>query len=117
MQNNKQNNKECYIVYGMHCAACQATVQNTINKTEGIISGNVNLISKKMIVEYNSEVLDDKKIKSIIASIGYKAVKANEVKEDKLELNKFIKECLNVVLEINSNSEREVYLKLIREKN
>ena len=86
--NNKQNNKECYIVYGMHCAACQATVQNTINKTEGIISGNVNLISKKMIVEYNSEVLDDKKIKSIIASIGYKAVKANEVKEDKLELNK-----------------------------
>lgn len=36
---------------------------------------------------------------------------------DKLELNKFIKECLNVVLEINSNSEREVYLKLIREKS
>ncbi|MBE5746067.1 MAG: DNA primase [Clostridiales bacterium] len=34
---------------------------------------------------------------------------------DKLELNKFIKECLNIVLEIKSNSEREVYLKLIRE--
>ncbi len=86
--NNKQNNKECYIVYGMHCAACLATVQNTIDKTDGIISGNVNLITKKMILEYDSNVLDDKKIKSIIAHIGYKAVKASEVKEDKTELNK-----------------------------
>ena len=86
--NNKQNNKECYIVYGMHCAACLATVQNTINKTEGIVSGNVNLISKKMILEYDPEVLDDKKIKSLIAGIGYKALKASEVKEEKDPLQK-----------------------------
>ena len=89
MQNsNKQNNKECYIVYGMHCAACQATVQNTIDKTEGIVSGNVNLLTKKMTLEYNPEVLDDKKIKTLIANIGYKAVKASDVKDDKNELNK-----------------------------
>ena len=86
--NNKQNNKECYIVYGMHCAACQATVQNTIDKTEGIVSGNVNLLTKKMTLEYNPVVLDDKKIKTLIANIGYNAVKASDVKDDKNELNK-----------------------------
>lgn len=36
---------------------------------------------------------------------------------DKLELSKFIKESLNIVAEIKSHSEREIYLKLIREKS
>jgi len=36
---------------------------------------------------------------------------------DKLELSKFIKQSLDIVREIKSNSEREIYLKLIREKS
>lgn len=36
---------------------------------------------------------------------------------DKLELSKFIKSSLNIVSEIGSNSEREIYLKLIRERS
>ena len=36
---------------------------------------------------------------------------------DKLELSKFIKESLGIVSEIKSHSEREIYLKIIREKS
>lgn len=35
--------------------------------------------------------------------------------QDKLQMSKFIKDCLNILIEIKSNSDREIYLKLIRE--
>ena len=72
--------QKTFIVNGMHCAACSANVQNTINKTPGVLCGNVNLLTKKLVVEYESEILNEQDIKNKIASIGYEAILPSDLK-------------------------------------
>ena len=72
--------QKTFIVNGMHCAACSANVQNTINKTPGVLCGNVNLLTKKLVVEYESEILNEQDIKNKIASIGYEAILPTDLK-------------------------------------
>jgi copper chaperone CopZ len=61
--NNKQNNKECYIVYGMHCAACLATVQNTILIIGGAIAVAVGLATAGVSVLVSAIV-------GVVAAVG-----------------------------------------------
>ena len=58
--------QKTFIVNGMHCAACSANVQNTVNKMPGIVYGNVNLLTKKLIVEYENTIVNEKDIKNKI---------------------------------------------------
>ncbi len=74
--------QKTFIVNGMHCAACSANVQNTINKTPGVVFGNVNLLTKKMIVEYESDELTVQDIKNKIASIGYEAILSTDLQNE-----------------------------------
>lgn len=77
-----------------------------------------NLDPDEFVKKYGKEKLKEKienakdcyEYRILNLSIGYNLT-------DKLELSKFIKESLNVVREIKLNSEREIYLKLIREKS
>ena len=41
-----------YTVTGMSCAACQANITKNVNKINGVIKTDVNLISNKMTVEF-----------------------------------------------------------------
>ena len=80
--------QKTFIVNGMHCAACSANVQNTINKTPGVVFGNVNLLTKKMIVEYESDELTVQDIKNKIASIGYEAILSTDLQNENNGHNK-----------------------------
>lgn len=64
--------KEQYIVKGMTCSACSATVQNNVSKKQGVTSCNVNLLSEKMEVEYDERVISEKDIFDLVKSLGYK---------------------------------------------
>lgn len=71
--------KEVYFVYGMHCAACSSTIQNKLSKTKGVIEVNVNLLTKKMNIEYDEDLLSSQKIKDIVLHLGYKVVQKDDI--------------------------------------
>lgn len=64
--------KEQYIVKGMTCSACSATVQNGVSKKKGIEHCSVNLLNEKIDVEYNEKLITQKEIFETITSLGYK---------------------------------------------
>lgn len=64
--------KEQYIVKGMTCSACSATVQNNVSKKQGVSSCRVNLLNEKMDVEFDEKVTNEKEIFDLVKSLGYK---------------------------------------------
>ncbi len=87
--------KKSFTVTGMTCAACQANVEKTVRKLNGIITADVNLITGKMNVEYDENILTDLQIINTVNSIGYKAYNDSELNNKKTNSN------------INKNSESE----------
>ena len=65
--------KEEYAITGMTCSACSSTVQNSVNKLEGIKEVQVNLLANKMVVEYDEAMLNSEKIIQTVVHAGYGA--------------------------------------------
>lgn len=68
-------------ITGMTCSACSARVEKNINKTEGIIEANVNLLSNSMIVKYDESVLTEGDIIKVVQDTGYGASSADKKNE------------------------------------
>ena len=60
-------------VFGMTCSACSFGVERAVNNLDGVKSVCVSLLSKEMIVEYDSEILSAEKIILAVENIGYSA--------------------------------------------
>lgn len=88
-----------FIVTGMTCSACQANVEKSVRKLEGVHTVYVNLLSGSMRVEYDEAVLDHTKIIKAVEKAGYgaedavgeirtavKADKPNPLQEEQKEL-------------------------------
>jgi P-type Cu+ transporter len=73
--------KSIFKISGMTCASCAISNEKALKKTRGIISASVNIASKKATVEYDSEILDEKGVGSIIIANGY------EIVEDQKNIN------------------------------
>ena len=71
--------KKTFIVTGMTCSACSATVNKNVSKLNGVNSVNVNLLSNKMIVDYDQSILSDDEIIAKVISCGYNASLENDV--------------------------------------
>lgn len=68
-------------VTGMTCSACSARIEKNINKTDGIIEANVNLLSNSMTVKYDEAQLSEKDIIKVVQDTGYGASSAERKKE------------------------------------
>ncbi len=73
--------KQKFDVLGMSCSACSSKIQNTLGKTEGVLSAEVNLLTNSMTVEFDADSLDADKIIKIVQSLGYDAKIPGEKKE------------------------------------
>ncbi|WP_398600671.1 heavy metal translocating P-type ATPase [Streptococcus tangpeifui] len=73
--------KETYVVDGMVCAACAATVEGAVKKLRGMESCAVNLTTEKMSVTYDQEQLDADQIAKAVADSGYSAHVFDEKKD------------------------------------
>lgn len=60
-------------VEGMTCSACQASVEKTVTKLNGVNQVTVNLLSRSMLVDYDESVIDNQKIVDAVISAGYDA--------------------------------------------
>ena len=76
--------KKTFSIKGMHCASCVLIIEKSLKNTEGVSGANVNLVTEKATVEYDSSKTTDDKLISAVANAGYKAFIKEELQsEDK----------------------------------
>lgn len=63
--------KSTYNVSGMTCSACSRAVERAMSKLDGVTEYNVNLITGKLTLEYDSEKLDKERIFAAVEKAGY----------------------------------------------
>jgi len=63
---------------GMTCASCAQTIENALEKTEGIVEASVNLASEKAVVVYDVQEIDYEGIRKVIESTGYEVLGREE---------------------------------------
>lgn len=63
--------QETYLIDGMTCASCVATVENAVKKLPGMTSCSVNLTTEKMAVSYDDSQVNQEKIEQAVADAGY----------------------------------------------
>ena len=55
------------------CEMCKSNIENKLNITDGVISSSLDLESKEVRVNYESELLSAGDIRQLISEIGYDA--------------------------------------------
>lgn len=82
--------KKKYDIEGMTCASCQAHIQNSIKKLDGVKDVNVSLVSNSMQVEYDENKTNDAKIIATVERSGYKAFIKN-IEKKKVDVKSDLK--------------------------
>ena len=90
--------KKKFKVEGMTCSACQGHVQKAVEKVNGTLKVNVNLLSNSMDVEFDEKLCSIEDIITAVSKAGYKAysndinksTKTNK-KDDNIKENKGLK--------------------------
>ncbi len=70
--------RERFLVYGMTCAACQAAVERTLKKLDGLEAARVNLLKGYADITYDPDTLSSDTIAETISAAGYQAELAPE---------------------------------------
>lgn len=58
-------------VDGMSCSHCENTIKNAVGSLNGVVSVNVDLNGKKVMVEFEPEKVSIDTIKDVIEDQGY----------------------------------------------
>ena len=78
-------------ITGMTCASCVSTVENELNKVDGVQKVSVNLMTEKAQVQYNPGITNAESLVSAIKNVGYGAKKISShriTSEDKESLER-----------------------------
>nr|MBA4404912.1 heavy metal transport/detoxification protein [Nanoarchaeum sp.] len=62
------------LIEGMHCASCASNVERSLKKVEGVKSVSVSLMTKKAIIDVDTNVKDED-LKKAVSRAGYKLIK------------------------------------------
>jgi Cu+-exporting ATPase len=105
---------EEYIIEGMSCAACSATVERVTKKLDGVVESSVNLATNKLTITYDDSKIKEQNIEDKVIKAGYGIRKADnqsetienkkneidddELKEEKLKKSLIITIVLSIVL-------------------
>ena len=64
--------KIVFNISGMDCASCALNNENVLKETPGIVKATVNFATKKAMVEYDDDVLNEAAVKKVVIDNGYK---------------------------------------------
>ena len=64
---------EVYLIEGMHCAACSASVERVTRKLSGVTRSDVNLTTNKMTIEYDESKVTPDQIMGKVEKAGFHA--------------------------------------------
>ncbi|MFX0094052.1 MAG: heavy metal translocating P-type ATPase [Candidatus Hodarchaeota archaeon] len=68
---------------GMHCAACETTLTNTLSSQAGVHSATVNLITERAQIEFDPSVISIDQMKQAVKNAGYGAFELTKQRIDK----------------------------------
>ncbi|HSW35246.1 MAG TPA: heavy metal translocating P-type ATPase [Candidatus Limnocylindrales bacterium] len=91
MNTTEASVKETIAVGGMTCAACAASIEKALNRTDGVQEAVVNFAAEKVTITYNPVVAEPSKIRQIITGLGY-VVLNEEVADTSLPLDRDARE-------------------------
>lgn len=75
-----------YKIDGMTCSACANRIEKITKKMQGVESSIVNFATEKLIISYDSDIINFIDIKSKVEKAGFKLIKEEEkIKEKKLD--------------------------------
>lgn len=81
-------------IEGMTCSACSNGLEKYLNKQEGITNASVNLVMVNALIEYDENILNQKKIEEFVKKAGFKSLGLYddqiEEKKNKHEKSTFI---------------------------
>ncbi len=87
-KNKKEDEERADIdVNGMTCASCANTIENSLNKLEGVSEANVNFATEKASVKYNKDQTNFKQVTQTIRDSGYEPAGVSSEGENLEELN------------------------------
>jgi len=69
-----ENKKITLNIGGMSCINCSLTIEKALSKLNGVIHATVNFAAEKAIIEYNSDIVDQKAIENTITEAGYRVI-------------------------------------------
>ena len=81
--------EKTFVIGGMSCAACSASVERVTRRIEGVESANVNLTTAKLTVTFDGKADTEEKIKSAVIKAGFTIT--DEIKTQKKEHDKLSK--------------------------
>lgn len=82
---NKNALKETYVVEGMSCASCAASIEKVLNKMDGIESASVNFATETVSIAYDSDKVSFDDMEKKVEKIGYKFKKEEKAVSFKVE--------------------------------
>jgi len=87
-------------ITGMHCASCSTLVAKALQRTQGVITANVNLSTEKARIEYDENVSDTAKLIEVVKKKGYGASVSTEADKsvDELEKKKELSELKKLLI-------------------
>lgn len=86
--------KKKFNVTGMHCASCQAAVERTVRKLNGVRSAEVNLLGASMTVDFDEALLSPADICAAVEDSGFGAEESDEPRPINSEAKKLGKRLL-----------------------
>ncbi len=63
--------KGTFKIKGMSCASCSSKVEKTVNGLDGVVKATVNLVTEKMLVEFDNTKAGREDIIKAVKNIGY----------------------------------------------
>ncbi|MBO7245793.1 MAG: heavy metal translocating P-type ATPase, partial [Clostridia bacterium] len=78
---------ETYIITGMHCAACSGAVQRVTSRLNGVAECEVNLMTEKMTVSFDPELVGFGDFERVITKAGF-GIRENVPIEEKVSDDK-----------------------------
>ena len=70
----EKNKKIVLNIGGMSCVNCARAIEKALNKLNGVTKASINLAAEKAIVDYNTEIVDQKTIEKTIIDVGYQVI-------------------------------------------
>lgn len=67
---NKNLKKESFLVKGMTCASCAASVESILSKSKGVNHASVNFASNSVLVEYD-DCIQETDLQNTLRGVGY----------------------------------------------
>lgn len=71
----QESEKATLQLTGMHCASCAATIEESLNKVEGVSKATVNFATEKAYVEYDPSKANPQALENAVKEAGYGVLK------------------------------------------